>query len=145
MRTSVVTLSVAGIFKEILTILISSNVFGDELTPINVTGLCVALTGIALFNYLKWRLMVAQTQDQTVDSHGRPGELDSDEEEEPNRCTELGGGAVEPLDKNALSPEEENDRRRQREEEASLAGWGSSGFQRTGNGYEDRRSSDSDE
>ncbi|KAN0062922.1 hypothetical protein ACQY0O_004743 [Thecaphora frezii] len=56
-RTSVVTLSVAGIFKEVLTIMIASIVFGDELTPINVTGLCITLLGIGLYNYLKYRLI----------------------------------------------------------------------------------------
>lgn len=56
-RTSVVTLSVAGIFKEVLTIALASSVFGDELTPINVTGLCVTLFGIGLYNFLKYRLI----------------------------------------------------------------------------------------
>ncbi|SPO39590.1 related to YMD8 - putative nucleotide sugar transporter [Pseudozyma flocculosa] len=56
-RTSVVTLSVAGIFKEVLTIMIASTIFGDELTPINITGLCIALVGIGLYNYLKYRLI----------------------------------------------------------------------------------------
>ncbi|GAC97721.1 permease of the drug/metabolite transporter [Pseudozyma hubeiensis SY62] len=56
-RTSVVTLSVAGIFKEVLTIALASSVFGDELTPINVTGLCITILGIALYNYLKYRLI----------------------------------------------------------------------------------------
>ncbi|SPO30120.1 related to YMD8 - putative nucleotide sugar transporter [Ustilago trichophora] len=56
-RTSVVTLSVAGIFKEVLTIALASSVFGDELTPINVTGLCITLLGIGLYNYLKYRLI----------------------------------------------------------------------------------------
>ncbi|SNX86675.1 related to YMD8 - putative nucleotide sugar transporter [Melanopsichium pennsylvanicum] len=56
-RTSVVTLSVAGIFKEVLTIALASSVFGDELTPINITGLCVTLVGIGLYNFLKYRLI----------------------------------------------------------------------------------------
>lgn len=56
-RTSVVTLSVAGIFKEVLTIALASIVFGDELTPINITGLCITLLGISMYNYLKYRLI----------------------------------------------------------------------------------------
>ncbi|PWY99311.1 TPT-domain-containing protein [Testicularia cyperi] len=56
-RTSVVTLSVAGIFKEVLTIALASSVFGDELTPINITGLCITLLGITLYNFLKYRLI----------------------------------------------------------------------------------------
>ncbi|KAK0525419.1 hypothetical protein OC834_005180 [Tilletia horrida] len=57
-RTSVVTLSVAGIFKEVSTIILASTIFGDELTPINVTGLCITILGIALYNWLKYRLNV---------------------------------------------------------------------------------------
>ncbi|RUP48351.1 hypothetical protein BC936DRAFT_144678 [Jimgerdemannia flammicorona] len=102
-RTSVVTLSVCGIFKvpktrthpsllllvssisspkgkirrtiyklnlfstqsffssqEVLTIFISSIIFGDILTPINIAGLCVTLLGIGAYNYLKiWQLQVS--------------------------------------------------------------------------------------
>lgn len=65
-RTSVVTLSVAGIFKEVLTIALASSVFGDELTPINVTGLCITLVGIGMYNFLKYRLIT-----QGADSVGQ--------------------------------------------------------------------------
>ncbi|ORZ03641.1 triose-phosphate transporter family-domain-containing protein [Syncephalastrum racemosum] len=54
-RTSVVTLSVCGIFKEVATIFVSSIVFGDRLTVINIIGLCVTLFGIALYNWIKMR------------------------------------------------------------------------------------------
>ncbi|GAA5906743.1 uncharacterized protein JCM6883_005675 [Sporobolomyces salmoneus] len=54
-RTSVVTLSVAGIFKEVAVIFLSTIVFHDVLTPINVSGLVVTIFGIALYNYLKYR------------------------------------------------------------------------------------------
>lgn len=64
-RTSVVTLSVAGIFKEVLTIFVSSTIFGDELTAINVTGLCVALTGIGLYNWLKYRILTGRIHDSS--------------------------------------------------------------------------------
>lgn len=37
--------SVAGIFKEVATIFLSTVVFHDQLTPINISGLCVALMG----------------------------------------------------------------------------------------------------
>lgn len=110
MRTSVMTLSVAGIVKEVLTILLSSTIFGDELTPINVTGLCIALAGIVLYNYLKWRLLLRNSAAEAEESdpgtqgrsrHGANGELDSDDEEERElirggggRYTELGGGPV---------------------------------------------------
>ncbi|KLU84155.1 nucleotide-sugar transporter [Magnaporthiopsis poae ATCC 64411] len=52
-RTSVVTLSIAGIFKEVVTILAATLVFGDRLTPINFAGLVVTLAAICCYNYLK--------------------------------------------------------------------------------------------
>jgi solute carrier family 35 protein C2 len=167
------TLSVAGIFKEIATILLSSNVFGDELTPINVTGLCIALTGIGMYNYLKYSLLIrnnnnllqqgqgGQVQDQGY-SH-RP--LQQDDEE---RCTEMGGTVLPSLARGAgrrdevgsngevaKSPQddlygeigstsEELDKRRRREDEADLHGWHSSGITRTGDGYDDGDSNHTD-
>lgn len=56
-RTSVVTLSVCGIFKEVLTISAAGIVFGDELSPINVSGLIVTIASIAAYNYLKYSTM----------------------------------------------------------------------------------------
>ena len=56
-RTSVVTLSVCGIFKEVLTISAAGIVFGDELSPINVSGLVVTIASIAAYNYLKYTKM----------------------------------------------------------------------------------------
>lgn len=52
-RTSVVTLSIAGIFKEVVTILAATLVFGDRLTPVNFAGLVVTLAAICCYNYLK--------------------------------------------------------------------------------------------
>lgn len=42
-------------FKEVFTIFLSTVVFHDELTPINISGLCVAIFGIGLYNYMKYR------------------------------------------------------------------------------------------
>ncbi|USW56594.1 Putative sugar phosphate transporter domain-containing protein [Septoria linicola] len=56
-RTSVVTLSVCGIFKEVLTISAASFTFGDELSPINVSGLIVTIASIAGYNWLKYSKM----------------------------------------------------------------------------------------
>jgi len=53
-RTSVVTLSVAGIFKEVAVIFVSTIIFHDRLTPINISGLIVTLFGIGLYNWLKY-------------------------------------------------------------------------------------------
>lgn len=52
-RTSVVTLSICGIFKEVVTISAAGIVFHDPLTPINISGLLVTIASIATYNYIK--------------------------------------------------------------------------------------------
>lgn len=52
-RTSVVTLSIAGIFKEAVTISAAAIVFGDTMTAVNILGLLVTLAAIATYNYMK--------------------------------------------------------------------------------------------
>ncbi len=61
-RTSVVTLSICGIFKEVVTISAAGIVFHDPLTPINVSGLCVTIASIAAYNYIKIRKMREQAR-----------------------------------------------------------------------------------
>ncbi|CAL3973224.1 unnamed protein product [Diplocarpon coronariae] len=56
-RTSVVTLSIAGIFKEVVTISAAGIVFHDPLTPINISGLFVTIGAIAAYNWIKIRKM----------------------------------------------------------------------------------------
>jgi solute carrier family 35 protein C2 len=56
-RTSVVTLSIAGIFKEVVTISAAGIVFHDPLTPINISGLVVTIGAIAAYNWIKIRKM----------------------------------------------------------------------------------------
>ncbi|KAJ4347157.1 uncharacterized protein N0V89_011095 [Didymosphaeria variabile] len=56
-RTSVVTLSICGIFKEVVTITTANFVFHDPLTPINLTGLVVTICSIAAYNYFKVQKM----------------------------------------------------------------------------------------
>ena len=56
-RTSVVTLSVCGIFKEVLTISAAGIVFGDELSPINISGLVVTIVSIIAYNVVKYLKM----------------------------------------------------------------------------------------
>ncbi|KAI6135817.1 triose-phosphate transporter family-domain-containing protein [Pisolithus croceorrhizus] len=60
-RAGVLPMSIAGIAKEVSTITISAWFFGDELTPLNITGVAITTCGIALFTYHKYR--------KTVDSH----------------------------------------------------------------------------
>ncbi|ERF71851.1 hypothetical protein EPUS_01766 [Endocarpon pusillum Z07020] len=52
-RTNVVTLSICGIFKEVVTITAAEIVYHDPLTPINVSGLLITIGSIASYNYLK--------------------------------------------------------------------------------------------
>ncbi|KAG5517892.1 hypothetical protein PMAC_000347 [Pneumocystis sp. 'macacae'] len=53
-RTSVLTLSVAGICKEVITMGASAIFFKDRLTFINIIGFFITLTGIILYNFLKY-------------------------------------------------------------------------------------------
>lgn len=89
-RTSVVTLSVCGIFKEVATIFISSLVFGDILTIINIIGLCITLFGIALYNWLKLKMVASKARkdvrDQELDRvEGVEEEDDDSDDENMNR------------------------------------------------------------
>ncbi|KAJ2593696.1 hypothetical protein H4R99_006016 [Coemansia sp. RSA 1722] len=52
-RTSVVTLSIGGMLRDVLMVAIAHFIFGDTMTFVNVCGLMVALFGIGLYNWLK--------------------------------------------------------------------------------------------
>lgn len=52
-RTNVVTLSICGIFKEVVTIAAAEIVFHDYMTLVNFAGLVVTIASIASYNYLK--------------------------------------------------------------------------------------------
>ncbi|KAJ2909423.1 hypothetical protein GGI21_001897 [Coemansia aciculifera] len=52
-RTSVITLSIAGMLKEVMMFGVAHLVFGDTMTAINFCGLLVALFGIGMYNWLK--------------------------------------------------------------------------------------------
>ena len=56
-RTSVVTLSVGGMFKEVLTVLAGTIVFGDHLAVSNIWGVLVTLGGISWYNWIKIQKM----------------------------------------------------------------------------------------
>jgi solute carrier family 35 protein C2 len=50
-----ITLVVAGVVKEVLTVTVAC-LFGHEsLTPINILGLLVSISGIIYYNVLKYR------------------------------------------------------------------------------------------
>ncbi|KAI1386575.1 triose-phosphate transporter family-domain-containing protein [Hypoxylon trugodes] len=67
-RSSVVTLSIAGIFKEVVTISAAALVFDDRLTPINISGLVVTISAIAAYNWIKLSKM---RNDARMDVHNR--------------------------------------------------------------------------
>jgi solute carrier family 35 protein C2 len=96
-------MSIAGIAKEVSTITISAWTFGDQLTPLNITGVGITVAGtcclshsnesmgrarlmyfagIALFTYHKYRKSIDSPI--PLDAHGNPipeGEEGEDEEE----------------------------------------------------------------
>jgi len=76
-RTSVVTLSIAGIFKEVVTISAAGLVFGDPLTPINVSGLFVTIGAIAAYNWIKIRKMREEALAEAHKSHIGIGAADT--------------------------------------------------------------------
>lgn len=85
-RTSVVTLSIAGIFKEVVTISAAGLLFHDKLTIINFAGLFVTIGAIAAYNWVKIRKMRELAQIEAHKHHLVGQEVsdadDEDEEEE---------------------------------------------------------------
>ncbi|KAH6619784.1 triose-phosphate transporter family-domain-containing protein [Chaetomium sp. MPI-SDFR-AT-0129] len=68
-RTSVVTLSIAGIFKEAVTISAAAVVFGDTMTAINVVGLVITIAAIAAYNWIKISKMRNEAQTDVHRGH----------------------------------------------------------------------------
>ncbi|KAI5802001.1 triose-phosphate transporter family-domain-containing protein [Pyronema domesticum] len=68
-RSSVVTLSIAGIFKEVMTISAAAIIFHDPLTPVNISGLLVTIVSIAGYNYLKITKMREEALHKTHMAH----------------------------------------------------------------------------
>ena len=91
-RTSVVTLSIAGIFKEVVTIVTAGRVFADTMTAINFAGLLVTIAAIAGYNYFKIKKMRHEAQIQAHLAHmgvgNDPavlGDRDDERDENANR------------------------------------------------------------
>ena len=100
-RSSVVTLSVAGIFKEIMTISAATIIFGDPLTTVNISGLLITILSIGWYNWWKIQKMRADTLNETT--HGKAaaggdyvavGEQDVDTDEDVNGSSEDGDEEV---------------------------------------------------
>lgn len=87
-RTSVVTLSIAGIFKEVVTISAAGLVFGDPLTPVNISGLCVTIGAIAAYNYIK----ISKMREDARKEVKQRAKRDDDEEEESSDDEEPSAG-----------------------------------------------------
>ncbi|KAL2821001.1 triose-phosphate transporter family-domain-containing protein [Aspergillus cavernicola] len=68
-RSSVVTLSICGIFKEVVTITAAGVVFHDKLTAVNVTGLVVTIGSIASYNYMKISKMRSEAKQNNWESN----------------------------------------------------------------------------
>ncbi|KAJ5160788.1 transporter [Penicillium canariense] len=77
-RSSVVTLSICGIFKEVVTISAAGVVFHDKLTAVNITGLVVTIGSIGAYNYMKISKMRSEAED---DDWSREGSPESDTED----------------------------------------------------------------
>ncbi|PWY91889.1 TPT-domain-containing protein [Aspergillus sclerotioniger CBS 115572] len=79
-RSSVVTLSICGIFKEVVTISAAGVIFHDQLTVVNITGLVVTIGSIASYNYMKIAKMRSDAQ---KGAWTRSPNLDSDYDSDP--------------------------------------------------------------
>ncbi|KDQ49376.1 hypothetical protein JAAARDRAFT_42940 [Jaapia argillacea MUCL 33604] len=75
-RVGIVPMSIAGIAKEVTTITISAWFFGDQLTPLNITGVAITACGIGLFTYHRYRKSMESTV--PLDAHGNPIKSDED-------------------------------------------------------------------
>ncbi|OSD03913.1 TPT-domain-containing protein [Trametes coccinea BRFM310] len=69
-RAGVVPMSIAGIAKEVTTIIFAAWVFGDELTPLNITGVAITTCGIGLYTYHKYTKSL--DKNIALDPHGNP-------------------------------------------------------------------------
>jgi solute carrier family 35 protein C2 len=93
-RTSVVTLSICGIFKEVVTISAAGIIFHDELSLINISGLLVTIVSIACYNYLKIVKMRQEARekvkkrDDDIDDPGSFEETVYDADDAVNRPAE---------------------------------------------------------
>ncbi|KAM0113571.1 hypothetical protein ACP6JB_000636 [Aspergillus fumigatus] len=77
-RSSVVTLSICGIFKEVITISAAGVVFHDQLTAINIAGLLITIASIGCYNYMKISKMRSEARRGTWE---RSPNLDSESDD----------------------------------------------------------------
>jgi drug/metabolite transporter (DMT)-like permease len=68
--TSSLTMSVAGIFKECITVLLAAIILHEHLTPVKIAGLLLSLAGIAAFNYMRWTGRLSSAGSDAGHDHG---------------------------------------------------------------------------
>jgi solute carrier family 35 protein C2 len=85
-RSSVVTLSICGIFKEVITISAAGVVFHDRLTFVNVVGLVITIGSIATYNYMK----ISKMRTEASKGSWSGSDIDSEEEDFSPATTERG-------------------------------------------------------
>lgn len=85
-RSSVVTLSICGIFKEVITISAAGVVFHDRLTLVNVVGLVITIGSIATYNYMK----ISKMRTEASRGSWSGSDIDSEEEDFSPATTERG-------------------------------------------------------
>ncbi|TPX71099.1 hypothetical protein SpCBS45565_g01327 [Spizellomyces sp. 'palustris'] len=91
--TSVVTFSIAGILKEIITIIAAAKVFGDEFPANKIVGLIISISGIAGYNYMRIRHMRKKHRAEARKTLGPFQEsVEEDEEDEDTRLVAAGRG-----------------------------------------------------
>ncbi|KAG9023940.1 Triose-phosphate Transporter [Tulasnella sp. JGI-2019a] len=66
-RTGIVPMSIAGIFKEVTTILLSTWFFGDSMTLVNWIGLLITFGGIVVFTHHKYQKSVYNASEGSDD------------------------------------------------------------------------------
>uniref|UniRef100_A0A7S0JD55 Sugar phosphate transporter domain-containing protein n=1 Tax=Calcidiscus leptoporus TaxID=127549 RepID=A0A7S0JD55_9EUKA len=81
--SSGLTLSIAGIFKEVLTVACSALFLHDKLTLFNMAGFVMCLAGIGVYNHMQWSQPQGATRSQggpLPDSDARFGPLTATQE-----------------------------------------------------------------
>lgn len=64
--TSVVTFTVAGIVKEIITIVLAQWIYKDKISTLEILGLVISILGISLYNYFKIYKPIAPAQNGSI-------------------------------------------------------------------------------
>lgn len=71
-KTSAVTLTVAGVVKEVVTIVVAVIFLGDQFTALKALGLAVILVGVCWFNWFKYQKLRESRHMELVDFEKMP-------------------------------------------------------------------------